>query len=62
MYYIVSEDGGRILDVMMRMSGEIIRKAANDFGTAVYAIEGQHSGYAASPGSDDGAEDDDADQ
>jgi hypothetical protein len=49
MYYIISEDESLILGVRTNMSEEIIQREANDFKCAVYAIQGEHSGYSAEP-------------
>jgi hypothetical protein len=56
MYYIVSEHDDKILDICDNMSSDIIQAAANEFGCAVYAIDGEHSGYSARPNADAAAD------
>lgn len=52
MYYIISEDGSRIIDQASTMSDEVIQGYADEFKCAVYAIRGEHSGYSAEPQKD----------
>lgn len=49
MYYIVFEATGQIVEVSGTMSEALILSAAEHFGGPVYAIEGQHSGFHATP-------------
>ena len=62
MFYVISQIDGKVLETTDKMSAALCQQYADEFNKPVYIIDGQHSGYEATPRSKyaqwlDGAED-----